>query len=282
MSKLIIEQALKQAIAANNLHQIALTGGNENLFTRPMVNFIPNCYAQVRTYRPPAFGGYRGIDLVKFHYEQPRERPVIQEANTPDIDWALEAKHFTPYQKKELNRFNPRRYLGYLEYSLSGPIEDALKLVDCGFEKFYILQLQTYITGFNLLTCTYTQLVKKYPLFHKYLRATKEASARTKINDIVTQNWIVELERYSRQLLDTNLICGHIPKTISTVEANVDVTLHYLISGPFYYKDLYPRLINKTNKFPLDPTKPFEKQVGLKNPIPAWDIDISIASNPRA
>jgi len=123
-------------------------------------------------------------------------------------------------------------------------------------------------------------LVAKYPLFRKYLHKTNEVSARANINLITVQNRIFELEQYSRQLLDANLICGHIPRTIRTVEAKVDVTIHYLINGPFKYKELYPRLIDTTNPFTLDPTIPFEKQVGLGNPISAWDIDVSIASDP--
>lgn len=267
MSKKIIEQALIKAINKNNQHEVSLHGGKELAFTTNMAGNIVACYDEVGI---PNHGGNERVDLVKYSNSSRRQ-----------IKWALEAKHFTPHQKKELNRFNPRRYLGYLEYSLSGPIEDTLKLVDCGFEKFYILQLQTHITGFNLLTYTYLQLVSKYPLFRKYLHATSETSARTNINLIITQNRIVELEKYSRKLLDANLICGHIPKTISTVEADVDVTLHYLINGPFYYKDLYSRLIDRKNRFSLDPTVPFEKQVGLKNPIPAWDIDVWIESGPE-
>lgn len=170
MSKLIIEQALQKAIQANNQHEVSLQGGEELAFTTNMSDCISACYDEVGI---PNHGGNERVDLVKYSNSSRRQ-----------IKWALEAKHFTPHQKKKLNRLNPKGYSGYLEYSLSG-----------------------------------------------------------------------------------------------FVEAKVDVTIHYLINGPFKYKELYPRLIDTTNPFPLDPTIPFEKQVGLGNPISAWDIDVSIASD---
>jgi hypothetical protein len=254
MTKIIIEQTLRQAITAGNLHFHAIQGGNENKFTQAMGAFVLNLFPQVQV--PNPFGGNEVIDLIE--YNNPEE-----EFN----EVAIEAKHYTPHQNATLPN--------YLNYSLSGPIKDVLKLVDCGFEKFYILQLQTHITGFNLLGgASYAQLKKVFPLFG-YLSLINVAEANANIHRIIMQNRIEELEDLSRQKLDLYLFCDHLPTTIHTTIADIDVIVHYLISGPFYRRDLLPRIQDQ-----LGPDGPYERKVGGPGQIPAMDIDISIVTTP--
>ena len=274
MSKLIIEKALQQAIATNNLHKVALTGGNEDLFTRPMVNYIPSCYEQVRTYRPPIFGGWRNIDLVKFHSTPVEVKPIIRNVKDSNIDWALEAKHYTPHQRiSDLE--------SYKQWSVGGCVKDILKLVDCRFEKFYILQLQTHITQIILLPgSTYQDLKDIFRFFPIYLNYNDIVGANNNLIRIVAENRITELEDYSRDRLDRNLLCGHIPQTIYDPIAHIDVTIHYFISGPFEHSDLFPRLTVPNGVKRLDPNIPLEDQVGGPGQTPTWDIDVSIESDP--
>lgn len=257
MTKLIIGQALTNAIGANGLHHIALNGGSENAFSIPMVNYIPFCFPQVQV--PNPHGGSENIDNITYI-----------NAARQNVEWALEAKHFTPHQMGTL--------IGYQHWSVGGCIIDILKLIDCGFQKFYIVQLQTEVTQFSLLAgTTYNQLCNQYQAFPKYISKLNVAAANKNIHRVVAQNRIQELEIYSRQRLDSNLICDHLPLTITSPIAIVDVTLHYLVSGPFYYTNLYPRLAAL-----LNPALPFEGQVGERGQVPTWDVDVSIASNPNA
>jgi len=273
MSKLIIEEALKKAIDENNLYKTALKGGNEVQFTTKMSSYVIACFYEVGV---PNHAKNEIIDLVKF---KDRTRKIIR--------WAVEAKHYTPFQRGKLRinaPNNPRGVIGYLEYSLNGPISDILKLIDCGFKEFYIIQLQTQILPFTLKSGkSYQQLLTEFPLFGYISKKSKnnEVNARNKINKVINQNWIGELETYSRQVLDENLIYNNVSQVVTSSVADIDVLIHYLISGPFEYKELYPRLLNSANAHPLDPVKPFENQVGLKSPIKTWQIDVSIASDPK-
>jgi len=255
MSKVMIEAALVNAIATHGLHNVALMGGNENAFTIPMSHHIPFCFSQVGV--PNPFGGGEIIDNITY-----------TNATRHVVDWALEAKHFTPHQMAGL--------LTYKHWSVGGCIKDICKLIDCHFDTFYIVQLQTHVTQFNLIGgAIYPQLLNIFPLFGNLSQHTVVA-ANTNITRIIAQNRIHELEVYSRHRLDSNLICNHIPQHIVTPIANIDVTIHYLISGPFFFHDIYPRLAAV-----LDPARAFEDQVGGKpGQIATWDIDVSIASDP--
>ena len=252
----MIEQAIHHAINIGNLHIQGLGGGTEDRFTKPMGGFILHCFPQVTV--PNPFGGEEIIDNITYL------APGMQE-----VDWALEAKHYTPHQGVTLQ--------AYLRYSVGGCIKDILKLIDCGFQKFYIVQLQTHITQFHLLgTATYEQLYNVFPAFRKYISNIDTTDANINIQRAVNQNRIHELEVYSRQRPDAHLICGHLPFNVTTLIANINVTLHYLISGPFFYTNLYPRLAAV-----LNPALPFEGQVGGGGLMPTWDLDVSIASGPN-
>jgi len=270
MTKILIENALRHVILANNLHDLTLRNGRvhqrENQFTIPMAPLGPNCWEQVTIYT--LFGDRKIIDLVCFANPIPNGRkPVIRDARNPNIICALEAKHYSPHQSGTL--------LTYLRYSVGGCIKDILKLVDCGFAKFYILQIQTHVTNYKLLGgATFGQMLLVFPFLQYYVGATPAAAAAN-MNQIIAQNRIVELERYSRQHLDRNLRIGNISQLVISTIASVDLTIHYLISGPFYYTNLYPRLAAV-----LDPALPFEGQVGGGGLIPTWDVDVLIASDP--
>ena len=132
----------------------------------------------------------------------------------------------------------------YLDYSLGGPIKDLLKLIDCGFNKMFILQLQTEIVDFAIhLPFTYANLVHDFPFFNWL--GIKQPAARANIARIAAQHRITALETESRLKLDTNLIYGNIAGLITDPIADIKVKIHYLISGPFYRTALVPRLIDQ-------------------------------------
>ena len=254
MTKVLIEDALKRAINLGNLFVQGLGGGTEDRFTKPMGGFILHCFPQVTVLNP--FGGEEIIDNITYIA-----------ADMQMVDWALEAKHYTPHQAITLQT--------YLRNSVGGCIKDILKLIDCRFQKFYIVQLQTHVTQFNLIAgATYEQLYHVFPAFSKYISNLNAIEANNNLQRAVNQYRIPELEVYSRQRLDTNLICGHLPFNVTTLIANINVTIHYLISGPFIYTNLHPRLAGI-----LNPALPFESQVGGGGLVPTWNVDVSIESD---
>jgi hypothetical protein len=249
MSKLIIEQALQHAIAVNNLHLTTLQGGNVNLFIVTLARQIPYCHSRVLF--PNMFGRNVRIHNITYTNNQ-----------YTNVDWAQQANHFSPHQYVNLQT--------YLNYSLQDPLLNVLKLADCGFAKFYILQLQSHITGFRLYPgATYSQLHGANAFFN-YLGNTMSA-ATANINRIIAQNRIQELEINSRNLLDSNLIYGQSNNTMMGPFADIDVSIHYLISGPFNSASL---------KAQLGLNGPYEDLVdGQQTTI--WDLDVSIESDPK-
>jgi len=251
MTKILIENALRQVIVNKNMHEIALRDGHvhqrENKFTGPMAPLLPNCWAQVKTTYP--FGRYKNIDLVSFLVPVTNgEKPKNISGSSPNIKWALEAKHYSPHQNATLQTF--------LNYSLYGPVSDLFKLIDCGFKKNYILQLQTEITDFTIHPySSYITLMNTFPFFSIYLGVT-EPTARANIATIVAQNRLQELEQFSRNALDQNLIYNNMSSDVRDKVADVKVTIHYLISGPFDRVSLVRRL----NRQGYNPSCPYRDQ----------------------
>jgi hypothetical protein len=230
MSKNIIESALRVAIIDNLLHLNTLLHGKtrqrENSFTNNMAPLIPHCWAQVPR-------NNELIDLVKINVAS---KCRITNELLGEVDWALEAKHYDPHQNAGLNTF--------LNYSLSGPIKDLLKLSDCGFSTIYILQLQTEVVDFAInQDYSYAQFIQEFP-FMGYLSKTEELEARANITRIgAPPNYRMDaLVAESRIKLDANLKYGNMVDTIIRPIGNVIIKIHYLISGPFNSEEIRNRL----------------------------------------
>ncbi len=227
MSKILIEQALRRGIEVNELHRVTLMNGitrqRENSFTNAMVPYITYLFSQVRVYNNKL------IDLVKI--ELSKKKKITKEM-LHQVEWALEAKHYSPHQAN------------YIPLSLEGPTKDVLKLTDCGFSKFYILQLQTEVVDFTINTgSTYAQFLVEFP-FMKYLSKATKAQAIANIANVgVAPNSRIDaLIAASRIRLDANLIYNNIEKVVEGINGKVKVKIHYLISGPFNSEDIRNRL----------------------------------------
>jgi hypothetical protein len=270
MTKILIEDALIKVIANNRLHRITLKNGVKNQrkkrFVRPMASLLPNCIDHVSVYNK--YKKRKCIDLVSFQTPSITENPIVLDDSDFDIKWALMAKHYSPHQDKDLQV--------YLKESLTGPLLDILNLIDCGFKKLYILQLQTEITSFYIHPPNdYNALLQTFP-FIGYLGKT-ESEARTNLANSARQNRIFELKIFSRKILDNNLICNSITNHVVGSVAEVNVAIHYLISGPFSYTDILPRLADVYNF-----TQTFANQFEKQRRMPNWNVDVSIASDPNA
>lgn len=236
MSKRLIEAALVSAIAHGGIHRTILSAvvghPRKNLFIIPMAPLLPNCSSRVHVSYP--FGGAKVIDLISFLYPDANGNQSVNiDASGRDINWGLEARHFSPHQAASLRTYH--------KDSLTGPICDLLKLIDCGFKKMYIVQLQTEVVDFTIHPpFTYAQLLKDFP-FVNWLGKT-EPAARSNILRIAAQHRITALEAESRHKLDSNLIYGNVPGLVTDPIADIEVKIHYLISGPFYRTALVPRL----------------------------------------
>lgn len=239
MSKRLIETALVSAIAHGGIHRTILSAvvghPRKNLFIIPMAPLLPNCLSRVHVSYP--FGGTRVIDLISFLYPGANgNQPVNIDASGRDVNWGLEARHFSPHQAASLST--------YIKDSLTGPICDLLKLIDCGFKKMYIVQIQTEVVDFTIHPpFAYAQLLPDFP-FVNWLGKT-ETAARANILRIAAQHRITALEAESRLKLDSNLIYGNSPSLVADPIADIKVKIHYLISGPFDRTALVPRLIDQ-------------------------------------
>jgi hypothetical protein len=237
MSKTTIEIALVNAITHGGLHGSIISAvvghPRKNLLVIPMASFLPDCLSKASVYYP--FGGTKIIDLVSFmHPIAIGIRPVNIDASGLDINWGLEARHFSPHQGALLRT--------YIKDSLTGPIRDLLKLIDCRFNKMYILQLQTEIVDFTIHPpFTYTDLLHDFSFFN-WLGMT-EPDARANIATIAAQHRITALETESRLKLDSNLIYGNVPGLVADPIADIRVKIHYLISGPFDRATLVTMLV---------------------------------------
>jgi hypothetical protein len=218
MAKILIEAALVEAITNSNLHAVTLCNGlnsqRENAFTGAMAPLIP-CWPQVNTYNNYI------IDLVKIDIEA--QPPIITKGLLPQVEWALEAKHYSPHQPN------------YIENSLAGPMNDLLKLTQCRFNRFYILQLQTEVVDFTInMDSNYAAFTLEFP-FMNYLSNATEAQARANIGNVglSPNSRIDELIANSRLILDQNLVYDNMQDTVEGDTGSVKVKIHYLISGPF-------------------------------------------------
>jgi hypothetical protein len=269
MSKKLIEKALKQAITDENLHELTLHLGSvyqrENKFTSPMALLLPNCYAQAETQN--LYNQNTIIDLVSFVKPAKISNNLIPDATKKGINWALEAKHYCPHQSPG--------FQSYLNYSLGGALLDLLKLTDCGFNKFYSLQIQTEVTNFTINhPYGYSDLMAAFPFFKPYLGGSVSI-ARENIARIAAQNRMKELEVFSRAILDKKLICNSMSTTVKDAVAEVDVTIHYLISGPFDRATIVAKMTEQRYK----PDQSYEVQAKAKNKV--MELDVRIESDPE-
>lgn len=268
MAKTIIENAITSTIPSMDIEKRILGlvhGIRKDEYTDVISSGITNSDVRVSTQYISGLAN-RVIDLIK--YKSSKISPLVKndnnEIDSSIVDWALEVKHYTPHQSS------------YKSYSVGDCVKDVLKLADCGFQKYYILQIQTYITQFSLKACKYADFVKKYPIF-EYLHKTDEAKAQKNISKI-TPFKRMHMEMNSRNILDRNLIKGEIViPTIKSSIADIDVKVIYLISGPFNYRAV------KTNTS-IDITKEMKSQIGSVNKgLSPYDCaNIGICSSPLA
>lgn len=92
------------------------------------------------------------IDIVQFIDNS-------QSFSELEIDWALEAKHYSPH----LNKVDD-----YINNSLGGIKEDIQKLINCNIKNRFLLLIQTQILSINLNNENITKIIEIFP-FIKYL-----------------------------------------------------------------------------------------------------------------
>ncbi len=160
-------------------------------------------------------------------------RPDIISTDYHSVNWALQAKHYSPNQ-------SPAKLPGWLRMSIAGPINDtAILCKELNLSKFQILQLQTEISGIiptPLLDATYKEVSKYYGMVGYWL-GNKIKSYERNTARVIAQKRIPWLVLCSAIILDRKCIYGFNIRTIPFFNgkskiADIQVKIHFIVSEP--------------------------------------------------
>jgi hypothetical protein len=202
--------------------------GREDFLTRQMSKILNKIGIEVESQK-----------VVIDQYGRFKPDLVINESNP---SYACEAKSFSLLQ----GHSKSPGAASFLQYSLSGPVKDLEKLFNHKVPSFHILQFQIELLG---VEGDYDSCVRHFGFLKSYLHKTHNApylgsffnNYRTRV---LKEDWVGQLERQSRAVLDRNLICDYRDGVLVENKFSVHVRIHFLISA-----------------FTLDLTRPLAEQL---------------------
>lgn len=170
------------------------------------INNIPQYY--MKDYK----GTTRYIDFVQFEKNS-------QIYSDSEIDWGLEAKHYSPHQ--DMNNDDK-----YLQNSLAGVTSDIQKLKDCEIKNRFLLLIQSQIINIDYGKENLQDVISAFP-FIKYLGDDK-AKIKANIDNARLTKRISKLENEIRKM-DSDLINDRGDFQLLLNTAKIDVRINYIL-----------------------------------------------------
>ncbi|MFN8366933.1 MAG: hypothetical protein U0Y96_06785 [Candidatus Kapaibacterium sp.] len=223
-NKKIISTAINASLESKKLFILTLksakSGKRIPREDRMTLEISSNLPKDLRDYNLPQYcitdnqNKKRYIDLVQF-----RSDSISFQCN--EIEWGLEAKHYSPHQNiSNLNH--------YIRNSIRGITSDIDKLTNCGIENKYLVALQTEVKSVQLNDNDINTVFQHFPFIRTYIGDTKQEITNNIVN-VSQEDRINNLKESLTEQIDNDLIYDSASKTITLKDSSINVRIHYFV-----------------------------------------------------
>jgi hypothetical protein len=156
----------------------------------------------------------RYIDFVQF-------KDTSVSFSEKEIQWALEAKHYSPHQ-------NINRLEEYINQSLEGILSDIGKLNNCRITNKYILSIQTQIVKIISSDRELPHIIYLFPFIGTYL-GQNMATIQSNIDIVKHENRINNFKKVLRKVVDNKLIYDFCDNLLVIGKSTIQVRVNYFV-----------------------------------------------------